>query len=194
MEGPTRNREGQNFEQKEKPSVLYIAAQTSGLQELTPGEGRNRGEDEGAVIFATPNKELASIFLVEDHNDNWMQIGYFSGVPYVAICMSKDEFLERDHGGTMYEVPSDTFNFDPNLGMGDKEWTSREPVRPISETNFPSALDAMIENGVNVYFVDQATFDAMNNADDHGFSILLSLTSENKLRNKVTRPLEDLTK
>lgn len=192
MEGiektPTRH------ESKEKPAVLYIAAQTSGLEELIPREGRNRGRDEGAVIFSTPNKELASIFLVEGHNDSWMQIGYFSDIPYVAICMDRDDFLKRDHGGTMYEVPSDTFSYAPDVGMGDKEWTSREPVRPTRETDYPSALDAMVENGINVYFVDKAMFDAMNNADDHGFSILLSLTSENKLRNKVVKPLEDLTK
>ncbi|MBI2409602.1 hypothetical protein HYV30_00990 [Candidatus Kaiserbacteria bacterium] len=193
MEGPEGNREWQSIEKKEKPPVLYIAAQTPNLQELTPREGRNRGENEGAVIFATPNKELASIFLVEGHDDSWMQIGYFSDVPYVTICMNRDDFLKRDHGGTMYEVSSNAFNFDPNLGMGEKEWTSRDPVTPISETHYASALDAMIENGVNVYFADQATFDAVNNADDHGLSILLSLTSENKLRNKVTKPLEDLS-
>lgn len=175
--------EGKNFEKKEKPPVLYIAAQTSGLQELFPREGRHRCGDEGAVIFSTPNKELASIFLVEGHDDSWMRIGYFSDIPYVAICMDRNEFQKRDNGGSMYEVPNDTFNFDPGLGMGEKEWTSREPVRPIRETRYPSALDAMIENGVNVYFVDKLTFGAMNSADDHGFSILLSLTSENKLRN-----------
>lgn len=179
-------------ETKEKPPILYIAAQTPNLQELSPREGRNRGGNEGAVVFSTPNKELASIFLVEDHDDSWMQIGYFSDIPYVAICMSREDFLKRDHGGTMYEVPSATFDFSPDLGMGDKEWTSSESVRPIRETDYPSALDAMIENGVNVYFVDRSTFDAMNSADDHGFSILLSLTSENKLRNKVVKPLEDL--
>lgn len=183
-----------SHETREKPPVLYIATQTAGLQELSPREGRNRGGDEGAVIFSTPNKELASVFLIEGHNDSWIQIGYFSDIPYVAICMSREDFLNRDHGGTMYEVPSDTFNYDPNLGMGDKEWTSSEAVNPTNETDYPSALDAMIENGINVYFVDRQTFDAMNAANDHGFSILLPLTSENKLRNKVRRPLEDLNK
>ncbi|MFH1235352.1 MAG: hypothetical protein V1685_00235 [Parcubacteria group bacterium] len=182
------------YETKEKPASLYIAAQTPNLQELIPLEGRNRDRNEGAVIFATPNKELASVFLVEGHNDSWMQIGYFSNIPYVAICMSREDFIKRDHGGSMYEVPSDTFNYDSNLGMGEKEWTSREPVKPIKEISIPSALDAMIENGVNVYFVDKATFDAIDDADDHGLSILLSLTSENKLRNVVIKPLEDLSK
>ncbi len=174
------------------PPVLYIAAQTSGLQELTPREGRNRGKNEGAVIFATPDKRLATAFLVEGHDDSWMRIGYFDDIPHVVICMDRNEFQARDRGGAMYEVPSETFAFDPDLGMGDKEWTSRAPVKPVAETDFPSALDAMIENGVNVYFVNRATFDAIRNAHDHGLSTLLSLTSENELRNKVTRPLEDL--
>lgn len=192
MEGiekaPTQN------ETNEKPATLYVATQTPHLQELTPLEGRNRGENEGAVIFSTPNKDLASIFLVEGHDDSWMQIGYFSDIPYVAIRMNREDFLKRDRGGTMYTVPSDTFDSDQNLGMGNKEWTSREPVRPIQETYYPSALDVMIENGVNVYFVDKETFDAMNVADDHGLSTLLTLISENRLRNKIVRSLEDLAR
>jgi len=66
--------------------------------------------------------------------------------------------------------------------MGEKEWTSREPVKPLSETEHPSALDAMIENGVQVYFVDKKTFDEIAAADDHGRQLLASLRSENMRR------------
>jgi len=177
------------FEKKEKPEVLYISAQTRGIKELVPMSGRNRGGDEGAVIFSTPDKALASVFLIEGHNDNWMQIGYFSNIPYVTICMDREDFIKRDKGGVTYTVPSDTFDYNPNLGMGDKEWTSREPVKPLAEVFYPSALDTMIENGVNVYFVDKKAFDDMNEADDYGLSILLSLTSENQRRGKVIKPL-----
>lgn len=38
-------------ETKEKPAVLYIAAQTPGIKELMPMEGNYRDEKEGPVIF-----------------------------------------------------------------------------------------------------------------------------------------------
>lgn len=181
-----------SVEKKEKPKVLYVAAQTAKIEELVPQKGRSRDEDEGEVIFSTPDKALASVFLVEGHNDDWMDIGYYSDIPCAVICMNRDEFIKRDKGGIIYEVPSDTFSYNPNLGMGDKEWTSSKPVKPTKETNFPSALDAMIKNGVNVYFVDKDTFNAIRNSNDCGFSVLLSLVSENSIRNKVVKPLEDL--
>ena len=182
------------IEKKEKPEILYIATQTKGIKEFIPRRGNVRSDEEGAVIFSTPNKELASMFLINGHEDSWTRIAYLGGVPYVVICMNREEFIEKDKGGVMYEVPSDTFDFNPNLGMGEKEWTSRVPVKPIMETTYSSSLDTMIQNGVNVYFVDKPTFDAINNSADHGFEILLTLTSENKRIGKVLRPLEDLRK
>jgi hypothetical protein len=183
-----------DIEEKERPKVLYVSAQTAGIKELTPMHGRSRDSSEGSVIFSTPDKALASVFLVEGHDDSWMQIGYYSDIPCVVVCMDKNEFIKRDKGGTMYEVPSENFNYNPNLGMGDKEWTSKIATKPTKETFYPSTLDAMVENGVNVYFVDKKTFSEINNADDNGFEILLSLASENRTRNKIVKPLEDLVK
>jgi hypothetical protein len=192
MEGVSNN--PNILERKEKPKVLYVSAQTAGIKELIPTKGRSRDDKEGPVIFSTPDKTLASVFLVEGHDDSWMQIGYYDDIPCVIICMDRKEFIKRDKGGIMYEVPSDTFDYNPNLGMGEKEWTSSKPVKPTKETTCSSALDTMIKNGVNVYFVDRDTFKKINNSNDNGFSILLSITSENKKRNKVIKPLEDLTK
>jgi hypothetical protein len=172
-------------ERIEKPDKLFVSAQTKGIEELLPQEGRHRGHKEGAVIFATPDKTLASIFLVEGHNDSWMEIGYFNDIPYTAICMSREDFIKKDRGGTMYEVPSEHFDFNPDIGMGEKEWTSTEPTRPNEETNYPSALDTMINNGVYVFFVDKETFIKIKESEDHGFEILSTLTPEN-IRRKLT--------
>ena len=176
------NYESKNLERKEKPEILYISAQTPNIKELVPGKGRYRDEKEGSVIFSTPDKALASVFLVEGHNDDWMQIGYFSDIPYVVICMDRDDFIKRDKGGVMYEVPSDTFDYDQNMGMGDKEWTSRIPVKPTKEISYASALDTMIKNGVQVYFVEEQKFNEILEAEDAGRSILSELASENKRR------------
>ena len=149
-------------EQKEKPEVLYHASKTSGIKEFIPNRGNFRDEDEGPVIFSTPSKALASMFLVEGHGDHWTRIGFYSGIPVMIINAERNAFIENDKGGTLYTFSSENFDFDPNKGMGDKEWTSHVPVVPTSETNFQSSLDTMIENGVQVYFVDKKTFDEIN--------------------------------
>jgi hypothetical protein len=171
-------------ERKEKPKILYIGTQTKGIKEITPRKGNYRDENEGAVIFSTPEKALASIFMIPGHNDSWTKIGYYENVLTVVICMDRDEYVKKDKGGTVYEVPSNSFDYNADIGMGDKEWTSREPVKPVGETYYPSSLDAMIDNGVSVYFVDKKTFDAIRYADDHGREIIYSLTSENNRREK----------
>lgn len=181
-----------NNEKKEKPEVLYHASRVSGIKEFVPNEGNYRDEDEGAVIFSTPDKALASAFLVEGHGDDWMVIGYYEDIPVVVINANREEFIKNDKGGVMYTFSTDTFDYDPNKGMGDKEWTSRESVKPVSEVQCPSALDTMIENGVQVYFVDKKTFDDINNSDNQGYNVLIGITSENENRGENVRSLKDL--
>ncbi|MEP7162284.1 MAG: S8 family serine peptidase [Candidatus Moraniibacteriota bacterium] len=180
------------IEKKEKPEVLYLAAQTPNISELVPRQGNYRDENEGAVIFSTPDKALASAFLVEGHGDHWMKIGFYGDIPYVVIKSDREEFIKKDKGGFMYTVSSDTFDFDPNKGMGEREWVSKVSVKPLSEKHFESALDAMIENGVQVYFVDENIFEAINNSSNHGYGILIGLTSENEKRDVNIRNLREL--
>lgn len=180
------------IEKKEKPDVLYLATQTPNISELVPMKGNYRDENEGAVIFSTPDKALASAFLVEGHGDHWMKIGFYGDIPVVVIKSGREEFIKKDKGGNMYAVPSDTFDFDPNKGMGEREWVSKVPVKPLSEKHFESALDAMIENGVQVYFVDENTFEAIHNSSKHGYGILAGLTSENERRGLNIRNLKEL--
>jgi len=49
----------------------------------------------------------------------------------------------------------------------------------------------MIENGVQVYFVDQATFSELKKAPDHGLSILKKLESENQKRGQNVTQLHE---
>ena len=73
--------------------------------------------------------------------------------------------------------------------MGELEWISRQSVKPIKALHYPCALDAMLENGVQVFFVGKDTFRAIRAAEDHGLIILRSLTSENQLRSINVLPL-----
>jgi hypothetical protein len=176
-------------EKKEKPETLFIGTQAKGIKEFTPGKGKHRDENEGAVIFSTPDRALASVFMMKDHNDSWTKIGYYRDILVVVICMDRDKYIKKDNGGVIYEVPSEKFDYDPHKGMGEKEYTSREPVKPIDETSYPSSLDTMIDNGVQVYFVDEKTFKDIWAAEDYGKEIIYGLTSENKRRGKNIRTL-----
>lgn len=83
-------------EKREKPKILYIAAQTPGIQELTPMRGSYRDENEGAVIFSTPEKSLASTFLVKDSGDDWMKISFYGDVPVAVINAEREEFIKNE--------------------------------------------------------------------------------------------------
>lgn len=170
------------IENKEKPQIVYHSSHNPNIEEFIPRDERVRDLSEGPVIFATPDKALASAFLIEDHSDDWTQIGFYNDVLVVVICSDRDRFIEKDKGGTIYALPSDSFNFNPDLGMGNREWTSHSNVKPINKIDYPSALDAMIENGAYVFFVDQKIFDAINRKNDYGADILLKSVSENQSR------------
>ncbi|HEU5114418.1 MAG TPA: hypothetical protein VFT82_01475, partial [Candidatus Paceibacterota bacterium] len=71
----------------------------------------------------------------------------------------------------------------------DQEWTNPGNVKPVGKTRFPSAIDAMIENGVQVFFTDKETFARIQKSSDYGYSILKTLESENMKRGENVREI-----
>ncbi len=160
----------------EKPAVLYHASSNKDITEFEPRAETVRDPNEGPVVFATPDKAGATRFLVPT-NDSWTQISTYDGVRTIIIS-DRERFEAMDAGGAIYAIPSDTFHCDASKSA--TEWTSRVPVRPTGKTEYESAFKAMLDAGVQVYFVDGPTFDAIQNSDDHGYSILKGLQSENE--------------
>ena len=165
----------------EKPSVLYHGSSNKEIERFDPSAKKVRDEAEGPKIFATPDKRMASVFIV-GVDDSWGNSGQHNGVPYMIIS-DRERFTALDQGGAIYHLPNDTFTTDPNKGLGELEWASSEPVRPTHKEEHESALEAMLNHGVQVYFVDKATYDAIQSAPDHGLSILKTTTSENQRQN-----------
>jgi len=163
-----------------KPSTLYHASSNRNIEEFTPRDEKVRDPEEGPGIFATPDKAIASIFIVPT-DDRWVGSGKHNGVPYITIS-DRTRFAELDHGGAIYELPSNSFVNDPNKGLGIDEWFSPDPVRPLGKEEYQSGLEAMIQFGVQVYFTDPETYNAMRKANDHGYEMLKGLTSENQHR------------
>lgn len=150
------------------------------IDKFVPRSDKVRDAKEGPRVFATPDKSMASIFMTGT-DDSWTHSGAFNRVPYFVIS-DKERFERLDQGGAIYHLPSTTFENDPEKGLGELEWTSQEPVEPTEKEEHESALEAMLNHGVQVYFVDSSTFAAIDEAPDHGLGILRSLQSENQRR------------
>jgi len=172
---------------EDRPETLYHGSVIREIKQLRPRQESVRDKGEGAVVFATPDIALASICLFE-HGDSWTYWGKFNGVPYIVISDQK-RFLEDDSGGAIYSFSSEGFDFDLDKGMGDNEWTSSDAVAIEDTEEYDSALKAMLENGVQVYFIDKETFEDVKVAEDHGRSILTGLESENQKRGINIRDL-----
>jgi hypothetical protein len=152
-----------------------------------PRVSSGSGEKYGAKVYATPDKALSSIFLCNIQKP-WAAGVYGDGVLVAKIPYSREEFIARDTGGTMYTLPSDDFELNDNE-LGGGEWSSEQPVAPVERVEYVSALEAMIENGVQVYFIDDELMANMINAEDGGVKILKNLQSENQRRGINVRPL-----
>ena len=165
----------------EKPEVLYHASSSKDIEEFEPREESVRDPNEGPVVFATPDMAYASCFIVPS-NDNWSQKSIFrtqSGeTTHVVIISDKERFQELDKGGAIYSLPSDKFETDLEKNMKDREWVSKEPIKPSGKIEYKTGLQAMLENGVQVYFVDRDTFEKIQKSDDHGFEIIKTLKPE----------------
>ncbi len=174
------NLENQNLpEKKEKPQFLYHGSPHRDLEVIEPRRKSHRDPEEGELVFATQDIGLASVFMA---NSRHYGCGRFNETKYCYIVEHREEFILRDKGGHIYVLSSDGFENDPNKGLGEYEWTSKQKVKPKEKIEYPSSLDAMLENGVQVYFIDKETHKKIEQSNDHGYSILQDLQSENQRR------------
>jgi hypothetical protein len=171
---------------KEKPKVVYHGSANLGIEEVEPRAKRIRDNAEGRVVFAAESKAFASTFLGPRFDDRLSSRGSYNGVYYILIA-DEEKYRQEDGGGVIYELPGDKFEHDANKGMK-TEWLTKEPVVPIGQQRYDSAVVAMIENGVQVYFADKETLDRLNvaikEAPDHGLSVLKNLKPENEKLDK----------
>ncbi len=169
-----------SHESQEKPKFLYHSSPNRSIEVFEPRVSGGSGEKYGAKVYATPDKALASIFLCNVEKP-WSAGVYGGGVLVAKIPYTREEFIARDTGGTMYTLPSDAFELNEDE-LGGAEWTSDESVTPTEKEEYHSALEAMIENGVQVYFVDNENMKLMKEAGDGGVEILQTMQSENQRR------------
>jgi len=166
---------------------LHHASQNRDIKVFEPRAESVRDPNEGSVVFATPDKVMASVFIVP-MNDSWTNSGLFGDTHYF-VCGDEEGFRKIDRGGAIYVLPSETFENDPHKGLGTREWTSKVPVRPIKKKLYESGLEAMLVMGVQVYFIGKEKFQELKNSLDHGNKILRESVSENQKINKNVREI-----
>lgn len=161
-----------------KPRVVYHASSNKDLEVLEPRAETVRDKKEGPVVFASADKAGVTKFLVPS-NDSWTRKMRFAGV-HIHVISDRERYEKLDKGGAIYHLSPETFGLDETRGGGRGEWTSRVSVTPIGREDFKSGLQAQLDNGVQVFFVDKDTFNRIDQSDDHGNAIIRSLESENK--------------
>lgn len=170
-----------------KPKVLYHGTSQCDIEEFEPRMNPgSSGAANGPMVYATDDIVAASIFLIDVHG-SW-STGQF-GAWYVIISEPRESFLSHDQGGCIYELPSDTFETGTIGGFGENEFASPVPVKPIKKQHFDSALDTIMQHGVQVYFITPDQYEKIESAPNHGYSILKGLESENQRRGINVKPL-----
>ncbi|MEN9604568.1 MAG: hypothetical protein RJB39_253 [Candidatus Parcubacteria bacterium] len=165
----------------DQPTVFHGSG-TRGLKSISPRQESVRDPKEGPVVFGTSRLRLACMFMSPDTRDSWTKKGSFSNTYYFIISNEK-RYRDGDKGGSIYELPADTFYREEGKGM-QIEYVSKTEVPIIKEREFDSTLDALLWCGVQVYFIDPETLQKIWKAPDNGLDILKTLTSENMKQGK----------
>ncbi len=163
------------------PSALYHSSAHRDIESLEPRAESIRDPQEGPVVFATPDKAYAAMFIVPA-GDSWTARGRFSTEddhgPWHMVINGRERFSEADKGGAIYSLPVDQFKSDLHRNMAGTEWASATPVKPTTKEEYNSGLVAMKALGVKVYFVDDPTFRSIRESPDHGHDIISQLVAE----------------
>ncbi len=156
------------------PLVLYHASNDPNFSQLEPREESSRFSNEGPLVFATPDKAVAAMFLAPKDGGS-VEISKFNDQSVIIINNKIENFKKKDRGGAIYTLPSETFTTDSTTGMKETEWVSKVPVKILSKEMYKTSLEAMKQLGVRVYFVNDKTFKSIQSSDDHGWEILSKL-------------------
>lgn len=163
---------------------LYHASENQDIEILEPKAVKTRDPNEGPVVFATDDKAYVTMFLVKS-DDSWtlkFGLGNSSRDCDWYICINDQQrYLDADKGGAIYTLPKNQFLTEPKPNST-PEWASNEPVKPLKKEIYPSGLEAMIENGVQVYFTTPEQFESLKTKRETRFEDLRNLESENEKR------------
>jgi hypothetical protein len=145
-----------------KPKKLFHGSGTNNLTILEPRAINTRKKQEGEVVFAAQDFALACMFMSPRADDSWKRLWRIDTTYYIVFS-DEQRFRENDKGGSVYEVPLEKFELIQE--SNDTEWVSKSSVKVLKEYCFDSTLKALIDNNVQVYFVDKELFEEIKNME-----------------------------
>ena len=157
----------------DKPEVLYRGSPRKDATLFIPKEKVGTGITKRLVVSSSANMAEATKFLVPVEQFPCL-FGIFGEVQYF-LCGNEGIFRKIDNGGAVYSLPGNTFYYDFEA----RTWVSAVPVKPISHEVFSSGLNAMVDSGVQVYFLDPKILENCQESADRGLKLLRSHVSEN---------------
>ncbi len=167
---------------------LYHASPNKDIEILEPRAESVRDPNEGPVVFASHDKASVTCFLVPT-DSSWSKISQYRSrsnnhpTLYVMCISDEKRFRDLDKGGAIYYLSPKSFYLDES--KGNTEWTSKVNVKPLKKEIYDSGLDAMIYNGVIVYFCHKETLlELQKDPKDfkRAMDIFKSMISENEER------------
>lgn len=154
----------------EKPAQLYHGSARRITGPLQPVLLQSTEDHVHAapVVFATENAAVASLFMFPGA-EVLSSYGFEQGIAFICVWGTYEEFKDKDHGGCLYVLPSDTFE---KVGKA-YEWQSPVAVTPSDVICYDSVLDGIKQNGGRIYFVnDDHLFDLIRDHKDSRLEIL----------------------
>jgi hypothetical protein len=133
----------------EKPKFLYHGTPQKDIESVHPKRKNFQGEEK-EFVFASPDKKAAISYLASGEY-SW-SAGIYNNEYFVALPISNETFKEKDIGGAVHTF--DSKNFRTHDDRKDYEWVSEQEEKPVEKEVFDSALDAIEDAGIKVYFLD----------------------------------------
>ena len=164
-----------------KPKVLFHGSPNKEIKVFEPRETKtSKNFPDGPLVFASTSIQFASCFMIE-WNDSWCHQIRFDLGPTTLVLKDKERFLKADKGGAIYVLPSNNF-YTRFYGWDTPEWGSKKEVKPLHKIEFDSAYKAMMELGVQIFFVDEKLFNKIK--EPGRIDILMKLEQDGKSANK----------
>ncbi|MBT3456100.1 hypothetical protein HN446_03495 [bacterium] len=166
-----------------KPQIMFHGSPNKDIKVFGADETMKKSTKfpESPSVFATPHIGYAACYLFDWGNLWYHQVSFDMG-PWIVACNDKETFMKNDKGGTIYVLPSKSFYTNFN-GWIASEWASKEEMKPIHKMDFDSSLKTMLSFGVQVFFVDEETTEAIKKSTDNGREILMKLEKAGESEN-----------
>ncbi len=135
---------------------LYHSSPIKNLKTIKPQSTLSNNKYIGDFVFATKDRKLSLMYMLPKGFPVLMNSK--SSNPYVVIRGEAEDVIQKDKGGALYVLPSETFHETPQKELSEFEKVSKDSVTPIDEIDYASIIDALNMEKISIYFVNDTVF------------------------------------